>query len=373
MSLSRNYSDSQQLVIKARFSLSKNKNKAQRCLLDVDVQIPGQGITAVFGASGSGKTTFLRCIAGLITPEHGELVVNNETWQSGGKSLPTHKRPLGYVFQEASLFPHLTAADNINYAIKRAKEKFDDKFYQHVLNVLGIQHILTRYPNELSGGERQRIAIARALMIRPKMLLMDEPLASLDYARKQEVMPYLERLHQSIDIPIIYVSHSMDEVMRLADHALVLEQGKVVAQGNLNQVFSRIDLPLAQEEEVATVIQGLVKERDTKWHLSKIALSEQTVWLRDSGDEIGQEVRIRILARDVSIVLSTCDDSSILNRIQVTIIDIAQDKDDAMALVRLSLADDYILARLTRRSVEHLQLTKGKKVWAQIKSAAIVR
>ncbi|WP_448546902.1 molybdenum ABC transporter ATP-binding protein [Thalassotalea fusca] len=359
--------------IKAHFKFSKSSALQDSLLLDVDVKLPGRGIIAVFGASGSGKTTLLRCIAGLERPQRGELIVNDSVWQSADQYTPTHKRPLGYVFQEASLFPHLSARQNIAYAIKRAEEKVSEKFYQHVVDILGIGEILERYPDQLSGGERQRIAIARALVIKPKVLLMDEPLASLDYARKQEVLPYLERLHKSIDIPIIYVSHSMDEIMRLADYALVMQQGKVIAQGSLNDVFSRIDLPYSRQEEIGTVVQGQVVERDAKWHLSRIALTDQSMWLRDDGDDIGQQVRIRILARDVSIVLSVHDDSSILNRLQVTVVEIGLDRDEAMALVKLALGEDFIVARLTHKSVAHLQLIPGMSVWAQIKSAAVVR
>jgi len=359
--------------IKAHLKFSPQKSLQDLLILDVEVQLPGKGIIAVFGDSGSGKTTFLRCLAGLERPQQGELIVNNSVWQSAKQFTPTHKRPLGYVFQEASLFPHLSARQNIVYAIKRAEGEVSEEFYQHVIGILGIAEILDRYPDQLSGGERQRVAIARALVVKPEILLMDEPLASLDHARKQEVLPYLERLHKSIDIPIVYVSHSMDEIMRLADYALVLQQGKVIAQGDLNDVFSRIDLPYSGQDEAGTVVEGQVAERDDNWHLSRIALSNQSMWLRDQGDDIGQSVRVRILARDVSIVLSVHDDSSILNRLQVTVVEVGVDTDEALALVKLALGDDFIVARLTHKSVAHLQLSPGMIVWAQIKSAAIVR
>ena len=201
--------------------------------LDINTHIPATGVTAIYGHSGSGKTSLLRCIAGLESAPQGKLIISKnewqETWQDTDTFMPVHKRSIGYVFQEASLFTHLSAQKNLNYAIKRADQKVSAEFYQRVISVMGIEDILSRYPNQLSGGERQRIAIARALLIQPRILLMDEPLAALDHQRKQEILPYLERLQQSFDIPIFYVSHSMDEVARLADHILVLDQGKVLS------------------------------------------------------------------------------------------------------------------------------------------------
>ena len=341
--------------------------------LDVDVTLPGKGITAIFGHSGSGKTSFLRCVAGLERPDQGRLCVNGDSWQSDTAFRPTHKRPLGYVFQESSLFPHLSAEGNLVYAVKRADAKPSAELYQRVLEVMGIGSVLRHRPHRLSGGERQRVAIARALLIQPRLLLMDEPLASLDLARKQEIMPYLERLHAAFDIPVLYVSHSLDEVARLADHTLVLEQGRVIAQGSVAEVFSRIDLPVHFAEEAGVVLQGQVVARDAQWHLSKVAFAGGELWVRDGGDELKRAVRVRVLARDVSLALAPHDDSSILNRLPAQVAEIGADDDEAMALVRLKVGDEYLVARLTRRSVAHLQLAPGKTVWAQIKSAAVVR
>jgi molybdate transport system ATP-binding protein len=368
--------------IQARFKLIdkatyKNADKNQNAFLDIDTVIPATGVTAIFGHSGSGKTSLLRCIAGLEKAQQGRLTVNGVCWQGADTFLPTHKRPIGYVFQEASLFPHLTAQQNLNYAIKRAIKRADQpvdpEFYQRVMEVMGIEGILERYPSQLSGGERQRIAIARALLIQPRLLLMDEPLAALDHKRKQEILPYLERLNNSFDIPIIYVSHSMDEVARLADHILVLDKGKVVAEGELTEVFSRIDLPQRLEEESGVILNGKVIEKDDQWQLMRISFAEGHIWLPDSGEVLGQEVRIRVLAKDVSLALSNHEDTSIVNRIPVTVTDIKSDQDKAMSLVRLTMGSEYVVAKLTQRSVHHLNLTLGLKVWAQIKSVAIVR
>ncbi len=365
--------DYQDDAICARFQLSRPANGKAAFSLDVELNLPGNGITAIFGHSGSGKTTLLRCIAGLESPDQGKLIVNGDCWHDGKQSLPTHKRPIGYVFQESSLFPHLSAKGNLKYAIKRSATPVEDSFYKRVVEVMGIESILDHYPEQLSGGERQRVSIARALLIQPQLLLMDEPLASLDSARKQEILPYLEKLHTTFDTPVLYVSHSMDEVARLADHTVVLDQGKVIAQGSVTNVFSRIDFSLPFDQNSGVVILGKVAERDRQWHLSRIVFDGGELWVRDGGDELGQEVRVRILARDVSLTEQPCDQSSILNRIRVTVTEIADDRDEAMSLVRLQAGTEYLIARLTRRSVHHLQLESGKELWAQIKSVAVVR
>jgi len=357
-------------LLQARFKLV---DKSGVSFLDIDTTMPTSGITAIFGHSGSGKTSLLRCIAGLEKAQQGQLIVNETCWQDANTFLPTHKRPIGYVFQEASLFPHLSAQKNLNYAVKRADQIVGPEFYQRVIEVMGLAGILNRYPSQLSGGERQRIAIARALLIQPRLLLMDEPLAALDHQRKQEILPYLERLHKSFDIPILYVSHSMDEVARLADHILVLDQGKVVAEGELTEVFSRIDLPQRLEEESGVILNGKVIEKDQQWQLMRVAFAEGHIWLPDSGETLEQEVRIRVLAKDVSLALSNHDDSSIVNRIPVAVSEIKSDQDKAMSLVRLAMGSDYLVSKLTQKSVHNLDLSIGLKVWAQIKSVAIVR
>jgi molybdate transport system ATP-binding protein len=202
---------------------------------------------------------------------------------------------------------------------------------------------------------------------------MDEPLASLDSARKQEILPYLERMHANFDIPIIYVSHSLDEVARLSDHILLLHKGQVVAQGDMTEIFSRVDLPINFGEDTGVILTGQVKQQDSQWHLSRIDVNGGDVWVRDAGDAIGQEVRVRILARDVSLAEIPHQDTSILNRLQVEIAEIVDDRDEAMCLVRLKFSSNFIIARITRRSLAHMQLRPGKVLWAQIKSVAIVR
>lgn len=341
--------------------------------LNVDLSLPGRGITAIYGQSGSGKTTLLRCIAGLQRARGGVLVVNGEVWQNQQIFRPTHKRALGMVFQESSLFEHLSAYGNLAYAIKRAKNPDSEAVFARVLAMMDIKPLLHRYPQQLSGGERQRIAIARALLINPCLLLMDEPLASLDFARKQEIMPYLERLREELEIPILYISHSIDEVSRLADHLLVLAQGKVAANGALTEVLSRCDLTLNLGDDTGVVLQATAVERDAQHHLLRATFAGGELWIKDSGEAMGQPLRIRVLAKDLSLALENHDDTSILNRLQATIIDVIPDADPAMLLVRLNIGEAVVIARLTLRSQQHLKLSVGDKVWAQIKSVAIVR
>jgi len=341
--------------------------------LDVDIEIPGQGVTAIFGHSGSGKTSLLRCIAGLHSSTNGKLSINGKIWQDESTYVETHQRSVGYVFQEASLFEHLTAGENLLYATKRAAIPPSEETYQQTIHLMGIDPILDNYPNQLSGGERQRVSIARALLSNPQLLLMDEPLASLDERRKQEILPYLERLRGELDIPILFVSHSVDEVARLADYIVVLEQGKVVTNGTLTEVLSRIDLPFRLGEDTGVIVEGTVAERNERWHLVRVEFDGGDLWLKDNGDAIGQSVRIRVLARDVSLSLENHQDTSILNRMPAEILEISPGADRALALVRLKVGTTVLIARVTGRSVEHLQLKPGKKLWAQIKSVAIVR
>jgi molybdate transport system ATP-binding protein len=338
--------------------------------LDVALELPGRGVTAVFGPSGSGKTTLLRCIAGL---EHaaGRLDVKGQVWQDDGNFVPPHRRSLGYVFQEARLFPHLSVAGNLDFAERRSgAAPVGDREY--IVDLLGLDALLDRVPDTLSGGERQRVAIARALLTSPRLLLLDEPLASLDHARKQEILPCLERLRDELHIPLIYVSHSADEVARLAEHIVVMDGGRSVAQGPLAETLARLDLPIALGDDVGVVFSGVVKERDAEWHLARIAFNGGELWVRDSGVAVGRAVRLRILARDVSIALSRHDDASIMNLLPVTVRASAEEDHPAQVLVQLQAGETKLLARLTRHSVQRLGLVPGQTVWAQIKAVALI-
>jgi molybdate transport system ATP-binding protein len=341
--------------------------------LDIDLALPGQGITALFGHSGSGKTTVLRAIAGLERVPDGRLVMDGEVWQDNGVFLPTHRRPLGYVFQEASLFAHLSVRANLEYGRRRsAGAGAGDAAFDHIVALLGIGMLLDRRPERLSGGERQRVAIARALLTRPRLLLMDEPLAALDQGRKEEILPYLEQLHAELAIPLLYVSHAPDEVARLADHLVVLDAGRVLGAGPLTETLARLDLPIRLGEDAGVVLDAVVAERDREWHLARVEFPGGSFWVRDQGHPLGQRVRVRILARDVSIAGERINGTSILNTLSATVTALGDDAHPALRLVRIEAGGVPLLARVTRRSAAALALAPGLSVWVQIKAVALI-
>jgi molybdate transport system ATP-binding protein len=354
-------------AIQARFQLNY-----PGFTLDVDLQLPGKGVTALFGPSGCGKTTLLRCMAGLARPPQGRLLVDGQIWQDEGVFLPTHQRALGYVFQEANLFAHLDVRRNLLYGQARVPQEARRVPWDGVVALLDIGPLLERMPQGLSGGERQRVAIARALLTSPRLLLMDEPLAALDGARKSEFLPYLERLHAELDIPVIYVSHAPDEVARLADHIVVLREGGVSASGALTETLARLDLPIHLGEDAGVVLQAVVVERDAAWHLARVAFEGGSLWVRDGGQAMGQQVRVRILARDVSIALTRVEGTSIQNCLPARLEQIAADEHPAQCLMRLRMGASPVLARLTQRSAHGLQLASGRAVWVQIKAVALI-
>lgn len=354
--------------IQARFQLDYGDFK-----LDVDLNLPGTGITVLFGHSGSGKTTLLRCIAGLQRAPQGFLKVNDTVWQDSehGLFLPTHQRSLGYVFQEANLFPHLTVRDNLHYGLKRIKQNPGAVKLEQTVELLGIDHLLERMPERLSGGERQRVAIARALALNPDILLMDEPLASLDFKRKQEILPFLSRLHQQLDIPVLYVTHSQQEVAQLADTLVIMEDGRELASGPLSETQSRLDVPLAQDREAATVWQATVAEHETDYHLSRVDFAGGSLSIPAVDAEIGTPLRVQISARDVSIALEIPAATSILNILPATITGIADGR-DSQSIVRLQIGDQALLAHISRKSVLMLGLQVGMAVYVQIKGTSIL-
>ncbi|MFY9327148.1 MAG: molybdenum ABC transporter ATP-binding protein [Georgfuchsia sp.] len=343
-------------------------------VLNVDLQLPARGVTAFFGPSGSGKTTLLRCIAGLDHSTEGYLYVKGETWQDAKIFLPPHQRPIGYVFQESNLFPHLNVAGNLDFGARRTKGNARGR--SDIIELLGIAQLLNRNVQDLSGGERQRVAIARALLAAPQLLLMDEPLAALDRERKREILPYLERLHDELDIPILYVSHAIDEVSRLADHLVLLEQGRAIANGPLGEIATQLDLPLAQDNDASVMIEATVGAHDRDYHLTRLDFPGGCVHagLHPGPHELplAHRARISIQARDVSIALTPVEDSSILNRLPAVIKAFADTRHPAHLLVRLDVGGTPLLARITRRSFDQLGLCEGQHVWAQIKTVALV-
>ncbi len=351
--------------------------------LDVNLALPARGVTALFGPSGCGKTTVLRALAGLERAA-GRVALGDEVWQddASGTFVPTHRRAIGYVIQEAALFPHLDVQGNLAYGLKRIGASRARVALAPVVELLGIGHLLQRRPETLSGGERQRVAIARALATSPALLLMDEPLAALDAARKAELLPYLDRLHQELGIPVVFVSHAIDEVARLADHLVVMDAGRVLASGPLAEMLARLDLPVAFGDDAGVVLEAVIGDRDLPWQLARLDVAAAgpgpdgaaacQLWARDQGLPVGQRVRLRVLARDVSLARSPLQDSSIGNQLPGTVEAIADDRHPALALVRVRVGAVAMVARLTRRSAHALQLAEGAPVWAQVKTVALM-
>jgi len=351
--------------------------------LDVDLHLPGRGVTALFGPSGCGKTTCLRAIAGLTRnrpnlelarAQPGRVVVNGDVWQDDDAHLwrATHERALGYVFQEASLFDHLNVRGNITYGLQRTPPARRQVALEQAVELLGIGHLMERKPQALSGGERQRVAIARALATSPRLLLMDEPLAALDAQRKAEVLPYLETLHRTLDIPVLYVSHAIDEVARLASHMVLMREGRVLAQGPTGELITRLDLPLAHGDAAATVIEGTVQQHDAHDHVTTVGFSGgQLLLVSPTARAPGEALRLRVQARDVSLALAAPSDSSILNILPATVVAVAEDS-PGQCMVALDAGATRLLARVTQRSAQALALAPGRAVFAQVKGVAIV-
>ena len=356
--------------------------------LDVDLALPGQGVTALFGPSGSGKTTCLRAIAGLehavalrSAARRNLVIVNGETWQddSQGIFVATHLRRLGYVFQEASLFNHLSVAQNLAFGQKRvaraagAQEKaLMAQAIQQAIELLGIGHLLSRQPHTLSSGERQRVAIARALATRPRLLLMDEPLAALDAKRKAEIFPYLEALHRELQLPILYVSHAIDEVARLADNLVLVEAGQVIATGGTAALMTRLDLPLAQGDGAGAIIVATVVSHDSSYVLTQARFAGGDIHVpQQQHAKVGDALRIRVQARDVSLTLEKQTGTSIQNIFPVRIAAFSPDS-PGQVMVQLDAAGTTLLARVTARSADALNLAVGQMMFAQVKGVAII-
>lgn len=338
--------------------------------LDIDLKLPEQGISVLFGHSGCGKTTLLRCMAGLEPSASGHLKVKGQIWQNGDHHLPAHKRAVGYVFQQTSLFEHLSVLDNLRYGLKRS-DNASQQSLDDAITILGIEPLLSRCPQGLSGGEQQRVAIARALATNPQLLLLDEPLAALDIARKHDVLPYLQNLREQLAIPMVYVTHSADEVTQLADHLVLLENGHCLATGNLDDVVNRATPPIKLGQEYATLLAGNVQCIDNQWHLAKVACAAGELWIKDQQLELQQHVRLRILADDISLA-THLGQSSVQNTLQGKITQITNHQHPSSLLVNVQVAKQYFLATVTKRAIAQLQLTLGSTVFLQIKSVAII-
>ena len=341
--------------------------------LKVSLDLPSHGTTVLFGPSGCGKTTVLRCMAGLERAPSAHVRIGTHTWQDESHFLPTWKRPLGMVFQEARMLQHLSVSGNLAFGLPRDQRRRAREILEPTLETLGISPLWDRPVQQLSGGEQQRVAIARALATKPELLLMDEPLAALDWQRKQEILPWLERLQRHLSIPMVYVTHSIDEVLRLADHVVILDAGHVHSQGPLSQVLARTDTPLAQADEASVVIEAQVTSIESQWHLAHARFDGGELTVRDSGLTVGQSVRLRLLARDVSITTQPAHHTSIQNQLVGAIEHIAPTNHPAQALVQMRCGSALVLGRVTQKAVHALRLEVGTPIWAQIKSVALAR
>jgi len=330
----------------------------------------GWGVTALFGHSGAGKTTLLKMIAGTLRPESGRIAVGDFTLFDAEKgiNLPPEKRRIGYVFQEARLFPHMSVKRNLTYA-RWAGSRATTRSIEEVVDLLGIAHLLDRRPATLSGGERQRAAIGRALLSDPALLLLDEPLSSLDHARRQEILPFIERLRDESHVPIVYVSHEIDEVARLADEIVLLQGGKVKASGEAAEIFPLID---GDGEGAGVLLEGTVASYNSTYELAEIDLNGATFQLGDTGLRENMHVRLRVRARDVSIARTVPDAISIRNILPVTIRKIVV-VEGPNALLDLDFQGRQLGARLTRRSVDELELKEGEHVFALVKAVSVER
>ncbi len=337
--------------------------------LAVHETIALEGITALFGPSGSGKTTLLRIVSGLETDAVGDVTFDGERWQASGVRVPPHKRRVGFVFQDGRLFPHLTVAKNLTFGIGRRAEReravirFDD-----VVAALDLDPLLSRRPASLSGGEQQRVAIGRALLANPRLLLMDEPMSSLDVRRKAEILPYIERLPEAFGLPILYVTHSVDEVARLASSVVLLRSGRVVGRGPVAEILERIDLwPVTGRLDAGTLIEAVVDE--AKDGMASLALGEQRLRVPLAGATVGTKIRLRIHARDVAIATERPRAISIRNVLEAEILAIDFHGPVYVELL-LDVDGRHLRSRITREAFDELGLDVGRRVYALVKSVA---
>ncbi|TPG63914.1 molybdenum ABC transporter ATP-binding protein ModC [Ewingella americana] len=342
---------------------------------DLDLQVaqtlPGQGITAIFGLSGAGKTSLINAIGGLTKPDSGRIVLNGRLLSDTQNNifLPPEKRRIGYVFQDARLFPHYRVKGNLQYGMASSmRGQFDS-----IVRLLGIGALLDRFPLTLSGGEKQRVAIGRALLTAPEILLMDEPLAALDIPRKRELMPYLEKLAKEVSIPILYVTHSLDEILRLAEKVLVLDNGKVLAMGDLETVWaSNIMRPWLPREEQSSVLNVSVLEHHPRYEMTALSIGDQRLWIGKVDAPVGTLMRVRVNAADVSLVLQpTANNSSIRNVLPAKVLECLDI--GPQVEVKLAMADHILWARITPWARDELMIRPGQWLYAQIKSVSLSR
>jgi molybdate transport system ATP-binding protein len=341
--------------------------------LSVELDLPASGITVLFGPSGSGKTTLLRCIAGLERAPDGFMQFGGDIWQDEAKGvcLPLYSRPIGYVFQEPRLFPHYDVRSNLLYGYNRIPAAERRISIEQVVTILGIGHLLERRIHKLSGGEQQRVAIGRALLTSPKLLLLDEPLASLDIQRKREILPFIRRLHEELHIPVMYVSHAISEILQLADRVVLLKQGKLVGTGALNEALTSLEYRGSFGSiRVGAVLDACVASHDPQYGLTQLEFRGQFLFIPLQPVAIGQPMRVHILSSDVSLVVGrTNAPTSVLNILEATIVEV-REMDQSSVDVLLDIGAPLV-ASITRKSLAHLGLKPGHRVFAHIKAVAL--
>lgn len=340
--------------------------------LKAQLELPASGFSVIAGSSGSGKTLLMRCIAGLERPQQAYCKVKEQLWEDSAQSyrLATYQRPLGYVFQESCLFPHLTVQQNIDYGRKRIRSKLSDRLAA-VIELLNLQHLLQRKPVKLSGGEKQRVAMARALAVEPALLLMDEPLAALDQAHKYEILPYLRHLQRELQLAVLYVTHSPQEMTQLADYLVLMDQGKVLASGELQTILTRLDLPLAQSQRASSVLTAEVLAYDAVFQLLQLSFSGGILCVPSIDLPKASRRRLRIYARDVSISLQPPLNAEPCNHLLAQVLEMIESM-VGYTTIRLQVGTELLLAQVTRQTAYRLQLKLGQSVYAEIKNAAIL-
>lgn len=337
--------------------------------LEAHLDIPSQGVTALFGLSGSGKSSLINLVSGLINPDEGVISLNDRELFNSAENVcvPINQRNIGYVFQDARLFPHYTVNGNLRYGMKNtSKDEFN-----YIVELLGIGHLLKRYPITLSGGEKQRVAIGRALLTDPEILLMDEPLSALDLPRKRELMNYLERLSKEINIPILYVTHSLDELLCLAERVVLLTNGKVEAYDVLESIWeSPLFLPWKQENEQSAVLSLPVFMHNPSYKMTALSIGDQHIWINQVEAQINEKVRICIHSSDVSISLNKVEQSSIRNILYGRVIKILELENRVD--LKLDIGGKHLWASISKWSFHDLALQVGQLVYAQIKAISVM-
>ncbi len=342
--------------------------------LDIHTQIPSAGICAIFGRSGSGKTSIINAISGLTTPDEGYIRIGDSvTFDSKQKiNLPPQKRNIAYVFQDARLFPHMRVEKNLLYGCKNKKDPSSQALLIEIIELLDLAPLLKRYPVQLSGGEKQRVAIGRALLTQPTLILMDEPTAALDLPRKKELLSYLAKLVANMQIPVLYVSHQLDEILQLADHLLLIEKGRVLANGALDEVWNSIHLkPWFDTDTVSTLVKVRCLGTHPCYPLTKVDLSGQSLWLPLLPPSFGQVLRLRLYAKDISIAKTYPTDSSIRNILEGLVIKMAKKADNSECLLSLAIGESTLLASISCWAADALNIKLGDRVYAQLKNACI--